>query len=62
MGAQSEYPIFLRLGWLPKWFIKKSKSNMKFDFFLLNLTSYSITLSVISSGEGLGLNGFENLR
>jgi len=30
-------------------------------FFLLNLTSYSATLRVISSGGGLGLNGFEEV-
>ena len=30
-------------------------------FFQINLTSYSTTLRVISPGEGLGLNGFEEV-
>ena len=35
---------------------KKSK-----NFFLLNWATYSTTLRVISSGGGLGLNGFEEV-
>ena len=41
--------------------LQLQKSEVTFLFFLPNLTSYSTTLRVISSGGGLGLNGFEEV-
>jgi len=41
--------------------LKNLKNTICQHFFLLNLTSYSTTLRVISSGGGLGLNGFEKV-